>query len=247
MSTFLASKQDRKCPGFTLVELLTVIVVVAILAVIIIPILQSVRIQTLEIKSVSNLRQVGTTYLIVSQERNGELLRYYDGLSWKVVVNNYLNGDPAYKPFAHGQSQWSDAFFDPAGVAREVVHPKQGNHFAPLAKITQKSGDMISPFRFFYRHPHPQRQILLADNGAGPAPDFESHGDLYRVDGGQSWEGDQSGKVSTRGDTPIDPGDSEPGNIRWFEGTAKFFFLDGHVEKRHQSEVYRYNLNPLYP
>lgn len=57
--------------GFSLVELLTVIAVIALLAAIIIPIVRTVRHQADSSKSISNLRQIGNTVSLYTNENKG--------------------------------------------------------------------------------------------------------------------------------------------------------------------------------
>jgi general secretion pathway protein G len=83
----------RRSRGFTLVELLTVIAIVAILAGIIIPVVGNVRKKAAMTTSLSNLRQLGNATLVFAAE-NRQDLPVYDGTHqthywlralWKIV------------------------------------------------------------------------------------------------------------------------------------------------------------------
>ncbi|MBT63980.1 MAG: hypothetical protein CML13_12295 [Puniceicoccaceae bacterium] len=246
--------------AFTLIELLTVIAVIAVLAAILIPAIGTVRMNALETQGLSNIRQVGMSYLMVAQEDGGILPSVYGDEKkdlWDRQVNAILiNEQPENYP-----SQWSETFKDPAAIARGVISEENTSkwHFAPLGAITRAYGDdgtasdpgsgaapkALRAYNRILKHQHPDRQILLADAGVG-SPDDAVWGDLLHSES-FSWSGNWNGRVdSGKANDPIDPGANTGGDIRWMEGEAKFFFLDGHVEKRQQNEVYNKNLNPLY-
>ncbi len=247
--------KDKTNRGFTLIELLTVIAVIAVLAAILLPAIGRVRINALESAGLSNLRQVGMSYLLAAQNDGGILPSVYGASTsdhWDRKVNVFLtDGEVENHP-----GLWSDAFLDPAAIARGVISEDNTSkyHFAPLGAITRGTGSngsgaapkALRNYNRLNMHAHPDRQILLADAGVS-SPTSTAWGDLLHGES-FSWSGNWNGRVDvSKANDPIDPGSNIGGDIRWYEGTAKFFFLDGHVEKRHQDEVYAKNLNPLFP
>lgn len=60
--------------AFTLIELLTVIAVIAILAAILIPAISNVRKRSASVGALNNARQIGMANLLYSQENQGEIL-----------------------------------------------------------------------------------------------------------------------------------------------------------------------------
>lgn len=240
--------------AFTLIELLTVIAIIAVLAAILIPAIGRVRMNAMEATGLSNMRQVGVTYLLAAQGNKGVLPSVYGEKreQWDRVVNALLTNSVA----ENYPAQWSDAFHDPSAVARGLISPDSKFHFAPLGAVTRGTGDPVTnsgaapkslrPYNRLINHQHPDRQILLADAGAEGA-DSGPWGDLLHGES-FSWSGAWSGNYSlSKADEPLDPGTSRGGDIRWVDGTAKFFFLDGHVEIRSQEEVFQKNVNPLFP
>lgn len=246
--------------AFTLIELLTVIAVIAVLAAILIPAIGTVRMNALETQGLSNIRQVGMSYLMVAQEDGGILPSVYGDDKkdlWDRRVNAVLiNEQPEDYP-----SNWSETLKDPAAIARGVISEENTSkwHFAPLGPIIRGYGDdgtasepgagdapeALWTYNRILKHQHPDRQILLADGGVG-SPEDAVWGDLLHGES-FSWSGNWTGNVNAgSANDPIDPGQNVGGDIRWMEDEAKFFFLDGHVEKRQQNEVYNKNLNPLY-
>lgn len=138
--------------------------------------------------------------------------------------------------------------YDPVVGAPEVDWGPS-HHFAFLAGFT--SPDVSAPglqrFKNLSAHKQPSQQIYVADAGLDPSNGWPS-GDLWAVDNGWwAWDAIWGGTVTdTQAGTPIAPGNSEPGNIRWTKGRAKFGFLDGHVKVLAQDQVLRRNINPLF-
>ncbi|WP_309380860.1 type II secretion system protein [Cerasicoccus frondis] len=200
-------------PGFTLVELLTVVAIIAILAAILIPTVGSIRRSALQTESLSNIRQVGLAYLLVAQDNNGELPSIHGASKrdmWDRKVNAIIT-DGGYEDYPN---EWSNAFHDTAAIHDGTVSPNVKYHFAPLGAVTRGNGDengggaapkALRRCNNLMRQFNPGRQILLADAGVD-SPTGTPWGDLLHSES-FSWSGSWSGNYNpSNADKPIDPG-----------------------------------------
>lgn len=241
-----AARSSRRA-AFTLIELLTVIAIIGILAAILIPTVSKVRESARQSQGLSNIRQVTMALLTYAQDNQGRLISWNErrpngseGL-WSEILTQYLaSGNLNIQP-----ARTADIFRDPVAAANTVGTPP--HQFGFLAGFTtQNDSAALQRFRRLDSHKSPAQQIFVAD--AGLNADGLAHGDLWAVDGGwwawsAVWGGTPSGPQAN---DPINPGNSEQGNIRWTAGRAKFGFMDGHVAVLAQNQVTKRMINPLY-
>lgn len=108
--------------GFTIVELLTAISIIAVLAAILIPITSKVRDKSASSQAVSKARQIGLANLLYAQDNNGEYLgqgRWEDTMRLFSGLTRYTSGSDVVNP-EHVKATLAD-FTDP-NVPEEFVN-----------------------------------------------------------------------------------------------------------------------------
>lgn len=146
--------------GFTLVELLTVIAVVAILGVILVPVIKSSQTQADLIQSVANVRQIGVAALTFAQENDGEIPVWHDygrGKYWWQILRPYLGEDDSvFGSPAHEE-------FDPTDDNTIAVTISYGWNYTVMGRHkgdASYGGDHIIPQ---WAYPNPAETLVLTD------------------------------------------------------------------------------------
>ncbi|WOO40712.1 type II secretion system protein [Rubellicoccus peritrichatus] len=153
--------------GFTLVELLTAIAVVAVLGAILVPVLSSSRTKTELVQSTSNVRQIGVAALTFAQDNDGELPvwhDYRDGIQqywWQILrpyagSDNNIFGSPAHEEF------------DPTNDGTVAATISYGWNYVVMGRHKGDSafdGDHVGTQ---WLYPNPSETLVLTD---GPKTD----------------------------------------------------------------------------
>jgi len=153
--------------AFTLIELLTVVAIIAVLAAILIPAVGKVRDSAQQADCVSNLRQLTTLYLLQTQENKGKLLSASDGVAdgkyWQFYLQEFMDAD--------SEARQMDGFHCKACLAanpelddgRDILRSTYGlNNFIGRGGVNP--GDTSTwGINFLIQAPEPSKTVLFAD------------------------------------------------------------------------------------
>jgi general secretion pathway protein G len=201
---------DKKS-GFTLIEMLVVIAIIALLVSILVPTIGSTLRSAKTKACASNLRQIGTGFLLYANENEGKLpyQQKNSGTTWHIEIapflEDYSNGD--YYNLSQQNSEPPGVYNCP--LTDNKIRPGNYADYGMNYLINDHgtNGNQTVPQRSVFSVPTPTQTMLLADSvncGRRLSP--------YSANGSMD---------------PRHPGDS-----------MNILFIDGHVDNRTIAEMH---------
>ncbi|CAA6679904.1 MULTISPECIES: prepilin-type N-terminal cleavage/methylation domain-containing protein [unclassified Lentimonas] len=162
-------KNIRKNSAFTLIELLTVIAIVAILAAILIPAVGRVRENANQAKCVSNLRQLATAANMYAAENHGNFpalnaeTEDKPQVPWFTQLRKYIDIEDSNEPIELINCPASEHYMEVDGT-RRVTHAYGWNSKLIPDTRTKSNGTKPAPYKTL-NVKRPSETIMIADAG----------------------------------------------------------------------------------
>ncbi len=179
----------RRDGGFTLIEMLISVAIIAVLAALLIPAINGVRDRAAQSKCISNLRSLATGVLAYAGDNDGELPQEYNNVApkggsgrnrWNLQIAPYVGYDTMQS--ASGTAVESarrfPTMFCPSCSASWRGKSWFLSDYAPNGRIITNAGTGMAPLRLASIM-NPSQKVLLVENGSLANPLNSGSGEFF--------------------------------------------------------------------
>ena len=163
--------------GFTLIELLVVIAIIAILAAVLFPAFAKARESARRTSCVSNMRQIGMSFLQYFQENDERFPMTKGDTPWVNTLQPYLKSRQILRCSSDPSTNW-EAPIAPSTSVRATSYVLNG-YFPPPVPTVAVPNPASNPYSFIAGINSPASVIFLAENGANRAGNY-FHAHLWK-------------------------------------------------------------------
>ena len=206
--------KKRRAAGFTLIEILVVVAIMALLAVLLLPVMTSAKDAAQDVKSLNNLRQIGGALATFIGENNGYIMpRAYAAGGAPSGQDRFWTATLYNRGYLTEKRSFYDPRFAPYGPEKSASNKRIENGTPETYGMRDwvKAGEIIGSLTVRMAKP-----VVAVENPS----DFFIVADSYWMAWGTQGYG-------------ISPGENSDNRIRLDKkGMAGTLFLDGHVEKK---------------
>ena len=252
MPAIAKNRRDASRGGFSLIELLVVVSIIALLIAVLLPVLGGMRRRARMLEGLSNLSQIGRGLAGYAMDFEDTLPVgwLHDGLpgdtNWTTLLNGHFMG-AAMTDAELDLGRFSDIFKAP-NAALDAGRVHFSAHPVLMPDLTRTS---LPGYRT-QRIARPAELVVVMD-GCQVPPFANSNATAWQLDNLGLWDA-QSRPIyydSTASDlyTPIEPGPDEDsllgqGHVRWRQpgAAANFLFGDGHVTTHRDGQLTKANV-----
>lgn len=226
--------------GFTLIEVLVVVAIIALLVAILLPSLQAARMASKRSISASNMKQIGVAITMYSQEFGGafpltthappEAAMQAEEYAWVYTLRKYI-GDVDEVRICPADPDGPEKLENVGTSYAMSDWFSEGANLDPFGNPLPGSGGDVYPRVDRIKHPSMTMMVFVLADGVGMTGEYDHiHARQWFAGSTSSWS-----KITS--DISVDRFRSGSAHAQHVEGTSNYLYVDTHVDNLHAKTV----------